>query len=217
MIDDDGIARRPKGGRRRVSMLVAVPVVVGCAALGTVAGVLHPMRSFAPAADPEARRADARAQGSTRPAAIPVRSVTAEPAGAVAAVPSPPRTAGVAPVATPAPPAVSPPPSSQKPPIERPASSAEATTPAPVAPLRTGSVDRGTREGQDAAAAEPPRATAASPAAALPQEAEAPQPAARPRRQARAKRVRRTYAKPAQSEPNPSAAFFSSLFGPQPK
>ncbi|HZT46914.1 MAG TPA: hypothetical protein VFA64_02990, partial [Hyphomicrobiaceae bacterium] len=61
------------------------------------------------------------------------------------------------------------------------------------------------------------RATAASPAAALPQEAEAPQPAARPRRQARAKRVRRTYAKPAQSEPNPSAAFFSSLFGPQPK
>src|SRR5262245_11854698 len=37
--DEGGFTYRPAGGRRRVSMFVAVPVVAGCAALGTIAGV----------------------------------------------------------------------------------------------------------------------------------------------------------------------------------
>jgi hypothetical protein len=41
--DTDEFTYRPAGGRRRVSMFVAVPVVAGCAALGTIAGVIVPL------------------------------------------------------------------------------------------------------------------------------------------------------------------------------
>jgi hypothetical protein len=41
----DGFTYQPVG-RRRVSMLIAVPVIAGCATIGSVAGALHPLSSL---------------------------------------------------------------------------------------------------------------------------------------------------------------------------
>ena len=48
--EDNSLAHRPTLGSRRVSVLVAVPVVVGCAVLGSVIGTTHPLQSMFPAA-----------------------------------------------------------------------------------------------------------------------------------------------------------------------
>jgi hypothetical protein len=48
--EDNSFARRPTIGSRRVSMLVGVPVVVGCAVLGSVIGVTYPLQSMFPVA-----------------------------------------------------------------------------------------------------------------------------------------------------------------------
>ena len=48
--EDNNFAHRPTIGSRRVSVLVAVPVVVGCAVLGSVIGTTHPLKSMFPAA-----------------------------------------------------------------------------------------------------------------------------------------------------------------------
>jgi hypothetical protein len=211
VLDENGIARRPGWGGRRVSMLVAVPVVAGCAALGTLAGVLQPIHSFSRAASSRIdKRVEAPANAApatvhpaaTTPALPAARSVVALPPSSPRDVPPPADRQG-------SPAAASPP----DPPVQREPSRRELAAPASVEPLRTGSVERG---GTDVAPAASPKSEAADVSAAARPEASAP-PAAKPRRQARAKRVRRTYARPAQSEPNPSAAFFSSLFGPQPK
>jgi len=48
--EDNNFARRPTIGSRRVSVFVAVPVVVGCAVLGSIIGTTHPLQSMFPAA-----------------------------------------------------------------------------------------------------------------------------------------------------------------------
>jgi hypothetical protein len=48
--EDNSIALRPTIGSRRVSMLVAAPVVAGCALLGSLIGTTHPLQSMFPAA-----------------------------------------------------------------------------------------------------------------------------------------------------------------------
>ena len=48
--EDNSLARRPTIGSRRVSMLVAVPVVAGCAVLGSIIGTTHPLQSMFPPA-----------------------------------------------------------------------------------------------------------------------------------------------------------------------
>ena len=47
---NNSIARRPTVGSRRVSVLVAAPVVVGCALLGSLIGTTHPLQSMFPTA-----------------------------------------------------------------------------------------------------------------------------------------------------------------------
>ena len=44
----DDFTYQPAAGRRRVSMVIAVPVIAGCAALGSFAGVTHPLHSLFP-------------------------------------------------------------------------------------------------------------------------------------------------------------------------
>jgi len=44
--EDNSLAHRPTIGSRRVSALVAVPVVIGCAVLGSVIGTMHPLQSM---------------------------------------------------------------------------------------------------------------------------------------------------------------------------
>ena len=46
--EDNSLIRRPTFGSRRVSVLVAAPVIVGCALLGSIIGVTHPLRSTVP-------------------------------------------------------------------------------------------------------------------------------------------------------------------------
>jgi len=54
--EDNSLIGRPTFGSRRVSVLVGAPVIVGCALLGSIIGVTHPLRSTVPDAQ---RRAPA--------------------------------------------------------------------------------------------------------------------------------------------------------------
>src|SRR4051812_11797003 len=46
--DADAAIDPPTGGSRRVSVFVALPVILGCAVFGSIVGVTHPLRSFFP-------------------------------------------------------------------------------------------------------------------------------------------------------------------------
>jgi hypothetical protein len=48
--ENNSLARRPTIGSRRVSVLVGVPVVAGCAVLGSIIGTTHPLQSMFPPA-----------------------------------------------------------------------------------------------------------------------------------------------------------------------
>jgi hypothetical protein len=90
--DTEGFTYHPaEPPRRRVSMLVAVPVVAGCAAIGALAGVLAPLRAphepgreKAAQVQPVPARATPKAQASGSAAAETVAAapVTATPASA---------------------------------------------------------------------------------------------------------------------------------------
>jgi len=57
---DNSSDRRPTLGSRRVSALVAVPVIAACAVLGSVIGTTHPLHSMFPAAQRGGERGDLR-------------------------------------------------------------------------------------------------------------------------------------------------------------
>ena len=46
--DPDSDSHLPTAGPRRVSVLVALPVILGCAVVGSIVGITHPLRSFFP-------------------------------------------------------------------------------------------------------------------------------------------------------------------------
>jgi hypothetical protein len=46
--EDNSLVRRPTFGSRRVPVLVGAPVIVGCALLGSIIGITHPLRSTVP-------------------------------------------------------------------------------------------------------------------------------------------------------------------------
>jgi hypothetical protein len=43
--DPNSFTQSPAGGFRRVPMRVALPVILGCAVIGSIAGVMHPLHS----------------------------------------------------------------------------------------------------------------------------------------------------------------------------
>lgn len=152
MSDDTGeFTYRPVAGRRRVSMFVAVPVVAGCAALGTMAGVIVPLRSPPEPGDrgapvlaaPARPGTTAQSAGDDGSKAVMMPSASAVPASGVAGVAVVPTKDIARPQAQP----VSPQPVR---------TISEDSQPAPPRPpvVETGSVDqRLPRAGDDASAA----------------------------------------------------------------
>ena len=72
----------PSAGSRRVSILIALPVILTCAVTGSVLGVTHPIRSFFSFVDPSER--------TVEPAAAPQASASDKPDVEAAATPPPP-------------------------------------------------------------------------------------------------------------------------------
>jgi hypothetical protein len=58
--ENNSLARRPTVGSRRVPVLVAAPVVVGCALLGSLIGTTHPLGSMFPVARGDGELGDLR-------------------------------------------------------------------------------------------------------------------------------------------------------------
>jgi hypothetical protein len=192
--DADGFNYRSASmgpGRRRVPMLIAIPVVAGCAALGTLVGVLRPLGSSSPAD-----------QHQVEPAQV----LSTVPGAAES---SQPLLRSESPTAVPSILAAAPAPAGDLP--QRPEQSgrvvptvgiaARQGAPEPVYPFKTGSVEQpplGVTEdvarGEDAARSEASRL-------------------------ARAKKTRRAYIRRLRPSPPGSATekFFSSLFPIMPK
>jgi hypothetical protein len=194
--DADGFTYQPAlsgAGRRRVPMLIAIPIVAGCAALGTVAGMLHSASPPPPAELPaHALSTSPELEESSRPAP-PSEAPPAPPSqGAVKAsstytpVAEPPRQQDV-----PEPPAA---------PTVKPAPQNEA--PPPTHLLKTGSVDQAPQSLSEDVTLRPDVA-----------------PAEPTTRAARAKRIRRVHMRRIRPAPPGTSTdkFFSSLFPVMPK
>ncbi len=195
--DEGGFTYRPAGGRRRVSMFVAVPVVAGCAALGTIAGVIVPMRS---PGGPAVERASQAQTASRQPAGRMPSAADAEPtAVAIPAPPAAPGSGGVAPV--PVKEVVPSPPPRPVPQPVRTISEEELLVSPPKSPaIETGSVDHRPTPADDARAPVTHSKREASQGEPVPAETSA-RSEGRARRM-RAKRVRRVYVQ----QPQPQAA-----------
>jgi hypothetical protein len=161
--EHNSLDRRPTIGSRRVSVFVAVPVIVGCAVLGSVIGTTHPLQSMLPVGRPGGERSDLRLSS--------VRLV--EPSAEALEPPSGPH--GPAP---PGPVSVAGSEHAARAPMS------PSMSPAVVA-VSTGSVDRALAAGgsRDAAATQGNRPELATP--------ESPRTTSQSHRQARAKRLRR--------------------------
>jgi hypothetical protein len=97
--EHNSLARQPTIGSRRVSVFVAVPVVIGCAVLGSVIGTTHPLQSMFSATRPGGELSDLRLSSvrSVEPPAVapePSRGPSSGPHGAVPAVPPGPAVTG---------------------------------------------------------------------------------------------------------------------------
>ena len=182
-------------GRRRVPMLIAIPVVAGCAALGTLAGMLHSASQPPPAELPT--QVLSTSPGFVESPRVAVPSSEAPPAphdveeGVKASstytpVAEPPRQRELPEPASA--PAVKPTPENEAPP--------------PTHLLKTGSVDQSPQSLSEDVALRPD-VTPAEPAT----------------RAARAKRMRRAHMRRIRPAPPGSSAdkFFSSLFPVMPK
>lgn len=194
--DEGGFTYRPAGGRRRVSMFVAVPVVAGCAALGTIAGVIVPMRSPGETAVEKASQAQAV---SRLPAARMQPAVDAEPKAV--AIPAPPAVSGSGGVA--AVPVKEVVPSSPPRPVPQPVrtiSEEELASPPKSPAIETGSVDHRLTPADNARVPVTHSKRGASHAEPVPAEASARSKGHA--RRMRAKRVRRIHVQ----KPQPQAA-----------
>ena len=196
--DADAAIDPPTGGSRRVSVFVALPVILGCAVFGSIIGVTHPLRSFFPGESRGGEVADLRLASLKLVETPPV-----EPRKA-------PENQKEADKATDKPiPGERPVQSEQPPPIVAASVASHAQSPAPsaVVSVGTGSVDR---------APSPPSEDATPVVADNPEVARSGSPSrasGHNLRMARAKRLRRvlwrrTRVRPPGSEVD---AFFSSL------
>ena len=235
--DGDGFTYQPVG-RRRVSMLIAVPVIAGCATIGSVAGVLHPLSSLfgdrltashAPVAEAMVPVADKAHTVALAPVVPVPRQLLVVQAPAISPAPSPARPADkvgekdkpaaprqvVTTVSTEEPPALQAPSQSETPaaPV---AVVKAATEQVPASPpsfmLSTGSVDQAARTPVTEA---PGGGQAKQDAAHL----ESPAPStAHSQRIARIKRLKRVHTV-RRARPKPQGAevdkFFSQIFPKQ--
>lgn len=200
--DADGFTYQPArsgASRRRVPMLIAIPVVAGCAAIGTVAGMLQP----APPAPPTEHSAALPAHVLSTSPEVVESSRPAPNSAAPSVVPS---VLGVAKAASPADaPVVDPPRQRELPepaaaPAIKPTPQNEA--PAPSLLLKTGSVEQSPQAIGEDVALRPDNTRVETPT-----------------RLARAKRMRHAHMRRMRPTPPGSSTdkFFSSLFPVMPK
>jgi hypothetical protein len=168
-----------------VSVLVVVPVVVGCAVVGSVIGITHPLQSILPAAQRSGELSDQRL-ASAKLVEAPSEAAL-QPPGSYTALPSGPPHVGTGPEG---------------------AARAPASAPSSVLAVSTRSVDRPLSPGAslDVAATQGDRPE-------LVQTEGAPRATGQSHRQARAKRLRRMLGRPARPKPAGTQvdAFISSI------
>jgi hypothetical protein len=181
--EDNSLARRPTFGSRRVSVLVGLPVVTGCAVFGSIIGTTLPLGSMFPAAQHSGEPGDLRLAS--------VKLVEA-PSGAAQQLSTP--QAGL------------PPDASQTVAGSRLAVPAPTSAPTSVLAVRTGSVDRPLSPGASLDGAQGDRPEAVHPDGAA-------RAMGQGHRQARAKRLRRLLARQARPKSAAAQvdAFISSI------